>query len=244
LPRIFSQCYSVKGMRGLKGVINVRMGPSTKVEPEVETDLLEELVPKLNRYCLFLTKDKWDGEDIVQETIVKALKHYDLEKWSASLLKKIAYHLWIDRMRKEEQESLFSPDQLPEKAENSLGEGITELVDKMLNQLTPKQLVSFVLKEGFRYKISEIADLLDMSETGVKALLNRARFRIKQHSDHKLESYWPEEIRVIVYPALIRAITLQDPTELLTLAPNIFTHSVISYKAVRHSPSNILSLAA
>jgi RNA polymerase sigma factor (sigma-70 family) len=220
------------------------MGPSTEVEPDFEIDLLEKLLPKLNRYCQFLTKDKWDGEDMVQETIVKAINHYDIEKWSASLLKKIAYHLWIDRMRKEGQELLYSPDQLPEKAEDSPGEKRSDSMEKLLSQLTPKQLVSFVLKEGFQYKIAEIADLLDMSETGVKALLKRARTRIIQLSDRQLEAFGQEASRDSLHPTVIRAITKQDPTELITLVPKIFTPSVISSKSSHHSPSNVLSLAA
>lgn len=225
--------------------MHVRMGPSTKMEHKRKPDPLEELVPKLNQYCHFLTKDKWDGEDIAQETIVRALKHYEnQEDWSASLLKKIAYHLWIDRMRKHEKESLLSHGELPEKADNSNGEICSDLVEELSKQLTPKQLVSFVLKEAFQYKIAEIADVMDMSETGVKSLLNRARVNIKRLPDNNKESCWPEEANEILYPALSRSITLQDPTDLIGVVSKIFTHSAHPYKAFHKSPSNVLSLAS
>ncbi|MFS0674855.1 sigma factor-like helix-turn-helix DNA-binding protein [Ornithinibacillus sp. 179-J 7C1 HS] len=220
------------------------MGPSAKVEQLRKAETFEELVTKLNRYSHFLTKNKWDGEDIAQEAITKALKHYEGEEHlSPALLKKIAYHIWIDHLRKQENETLISQENLPEKVTDKTSEVCSDLVDTLMKLLTPKQLISYVLKEAFQYKITEIADLLHMSETGVKALLNRSRSKIKQTSKNHPNIYWTAENREIVYPILVKAIQLQDPAILIRIIPRLFNHSIVPNK-FHSSPSNVLSLAA
>lgn len=205
-------------------------------------DDLNEIVPKLTKYCEFLTKNKWDSEDIVQETLLKTLLHYDDHKrWNASLVKKIAYHLWIDHIRKKEKESLLSEFEIPVETK-SVSEEEMDWLKPLFQMLTPKQLVAFVLKEAFQYKITEIADLLDMSDTGVKALLNRARIRVNNLNRNGNDIYWSEELEATLYPLILHAISNQDPSILIDLIPSIFATSVLSKHSA--SPSNVLSLAA
>lgn len=79
---------------------------SCPAENEEESIWLE-YYPKLQRYCHFLAQNQWDGDDIAQETILKALKHYTLdEKMSSALLNKMAYNHWIDQIRKRKMNRL------------------------------------------------------------------------------------------------------------------------------------------
>ncbi|EOO35352.1 hypothetical protein IIU_02297 [Bacillus cereus VD133] len=39
-------------------------------------NFLIEQYGELKRYCTFLTKNKWDGEDLAQETVCKVLRKY------------------------------------------------------------------------------------------------------------------------------------------------------------------------
>ena len=201
---------------------------------------LDELLVKLNSYCCWLTKNKWDREEIAQETLAKALKSYERNEWTASLLKKIAYHIWIDCLRKTERESFVIVEQTYHQA---FFEG-EELLHALSQKLTPKQLIPFVLKEGFQYKISEIAGLLGMTEAGVKALLSRARARMKGLSESDIDSFWEEEWREELFPVLIDAVSRQDPEKLLALLPAIFS-PIASLKSVpRLSSFDALSYAA
>ncbi len=193
---------------------------------------LETLLPKLYAYCTFLTKDKWLGEDLAHDAVVKAFKTYGGEITPA-LLKKIAYHGWIDHMRKAEKETLVSDEgfegQATEKSDVD-----PEILEKLLT-LTAKQLVTFVLKEAFQYKISEIAELLEMSETGVKALLNRARSRVQKVADADEQNAYDE----VLYRSLVKAIAIQDPATFIKLIPTLIPRA-----SRLSSPSMILSLAA
>ncbi|MEI2666022.1 sigma factor-like helix-turn-helix DNA-binding protein [Rossellomorea sp. LJF3] len=210
---------------------------------------IEEMVLKLFRYCYFLTKDKWDGEDLAQESVYKALSRYpDRQSWSPALLKKMAYHLWIDKGRKESREWIGS---VPESGvENHPKEWISpEIVGMLSNRLTPKQLVAFVLKEAFQYKISEVALLLKLTETAVKALLNRSRAKLKKISvdDEWIErdTYWDENLQKELNAILYRSLKAQDPSLLIAYIPTLLAYGPVQMvPPVSPSPSNVLSMAA
>ncbi|MGG4167630.1 sigma factor-like helix-turn-helix DNA-binding protein [Rossellomorea vietnamensis] len=214
-----------------------------------DDDAVEEMVPKLLRYCYFLTKDKWDGEDLAQESVYKALSRYpDSQDWSSALLKKMAYHLWIDKERKESRE-MIGP--VPEYAlEHHSKEWISPDMIQMISQeLTPKQLVSFVLKEAFQYKISEIAGVLNLKETAVKALLNRARSKVKKISDvdewDGSERYEDDTLQRELNAILYRSLKAQDPSLLIAYIPTLLAYGQVHLMApTSPSSSHILSMAA
>ncbi|TFD94533.1 sigma factor-like helix-turn-helix DNA-binding protein [Jeotgalibacillus sp. R-1-5s-1] len=199
-----------------------------------------ELISRLERYCQFLTRNKWDREEVAQEALAKALNAYKIEDWNAALLKKIAYHVWVDRVRKMEREAQV----IHEPIHQPVSEESEDLMGVLAKNLTPKQLVTFVLKEGFQYKISEIAELMGMTEAGVKALLNRARARVKGLSESDIESFWEEELREELFPVLVDAVSMQDPEKLLAMLPAIFTPTASLKKVVSFPSSTVLSLAA
>lgn len=222
-------------------------------ESESEGQELNELMDKLLHYCLFLTKNRWDGEDLCQESICRALKHYpDQEKWNPPLLKKMAYHAWIDKVRKLNKEMLGDvPDQSGE--ENPEGDG--DVFEMLLKTLTPKQLITLVLKEAFQYKIHEVADLLGMTETSVKALLKRTRARLEKRSDDEESrstiEYWEEYSQEDVMTLLQESIQTQDPSRLIDQLPDLISEQsapkMLSFPTVTRSvssPSSVLSMAA
>ena len=120
----------------------------------------------------------------------------------------------------------------------------SEWLEKLLKQLTPKQFITFVLKEAFQYKISEIAVLLNMSDTGVKALLNRSRLKVKKLSDTGVDSFWAEAIQESLLHTIVHSIHTQDPSELIKMLPILLNPKVSSFKTTYASPSSVLSLAA
>jgi RNA polymerase sigma factor (sigma-70 family) len=222
-------------------------------ESESEGQELNELMDKLLHYCLFLTKNKWDGEDLCQESICRALKHYpDQEKWNPPLLKKMAYHAWVDKVRKLNKEMLGDvPDQSGE--ENP--ESDRDVFEMLLKTLTPKQLITLVLKEAFQYKIHEVADLLGMTETSVKALLKRTRARLEKRSDDEESrstiEYWEEYSQEDVMTLLQESIQTQDPSRLIDQLPDLISQQsapkMLSFPTVTRSvssPSSVLSMAA
>ncbi|MGR3763200.1 sigma factor-like helix-turn-helix DNA-binding protein [Rossellomorea sp. NS-SX7] len=226
---------------------------SVRKESEMELLELNDLVEKLQHYCIFLTKNKWDGEDLCQESICRALKHYpDQEKWSSPLLKKMAYHAWVDKIRKQSKELLGD---VPEQRVEQKREGNDGTLEKLTNTLTPKQLITLVLKEAFQYKISEIAGFLNMTDTAVKAILKRTRARLETLSEHDESSsnqeYWEETHQEDMLISLQESFMTQDPSHLIEQLPEWFSTQsapkMVSFPSISRSsssPSSVLSMAA
>ncbi len=199
---------------------------------------LEELYPNLKKYCYFLSKNKWDGEDLAQQSILKALEYYGSEI-TQPLLKKIAYHQWIDTTRKRKNVLL---DETPDKVSRTGFESIFHIRDFLIKSLTPKQLVIYVLKEGFDYKSKEIADLLDIRETAVKSILFRARKQLEKRKDEDendlSDLYWDDVGEDLLSKVIYQALYLNDPSTLITqvrLIPALF-NAGHSLKPVSHQP--------
>ncbi|MEH7381440.1 sigma-70 family RNA polymerase sigma factor [Bacillus sp. JJ1533] len=213
---------------------------------------LHELYPMLRRYCQFISQNGWDGEDLVQESLIKAWNHYKHQPTiSTALLNKIARNEWIDTVRKRSNECL---DAIPDDGYNESDqiEDRFEAVQQLMNKLTPKQAVIFVLKEGFQFQLSEIAELLDTNETAVKAAIYRAKQRLdKNERTQFIEQYWTEEDREQIQKALHESFNTQDPSILIKTIPSIrslskHTNPICSMQKSRlyKLPSSTVSMAA
>ncbi|GHI01368.1 sigma-70 family RNA polymerase sigma factor [Neobacillus kokaensis] len=213
-----------------------------------------EHYPKLQRYCHFLAQNKWDGDDIAQETFLKALKYTTHPKQiSAALLNKIAYHHWVDLLRKRKHENIGADSE--ERSlffKNPLDE-IPDSVDFLLKQFTPKQAVIFLLKEAFQYQVKEIAEILGTTEMAVKSNLHRAKKRLEKTNDEEqsfsIKSFWEEEEREQLSELFYESLKKQDPAVLIKMIPSIRSIAEIpqlaSNRQVRtHSPSSTLLMAA
>lgn len=186
---------------------------------DMNSELFNQLYPKLRKYCQFLTQNVWDGDDIAQETIVKALTtekyHHQM---SSALLNKMAYHFWIDTVRRRKKEQL-----------NTLGEELSvdnkdisqlkETIDLLLSTFTPKQAIIFTLKEAFGYKGKEIADLLGTTEIAVKSVIHRARKRLEKEEAMPRQLYWEENEYELFSNILYKALKADDPEILIKSIP-------------------------
>lgn len=182
---------------------------------------IEETMEKLSHYCLYLTKNKWDSEEITQEAVLKTLTTYPEETFPppVSLLKKIAYHAWIDRIRKQKKEELVSEIQDKTPAVSPDNEQQME----QLRKLTPKQLIVFVLKEAFHYQSAEIADLLELKESAVKALLHRGRMNIQGETMHPLvQSSWDNVKQEEFFELVELSLNRGDPADIIRILPKLF----------------------
>ncbi|RFU67671.1 sigma-70 family RNA polymerase sigma factor [Peribacillus saganii] len=185
----------------------------------------EEKYPALQKYCRFLTQNKWDGDDIAQEAILKAIQHYRYKpEVSPALLNKIAYNHWIDSIRKSKKEVLGT---VPENAESEDTARLAEIdgiVGTLQKYLTPKQSAIFLLKEAFQYKNSEIADILQTTEIAVKGALHRAKKRLEKSADHLKphpSDTENDEDEHILMELFYSALKVQDPGKLIKAIPMI-----------------------
>ncbi|WP_082235542.1 sigma factor-like helix-turn-helix DNA-binding protein [Halobacillus massiliensis] len=220
--------------------MHARPGTKLCLDPKENKDLYF----KLSRYCFFLSQNKWDGEDLAQETIAKALNHYGHNmEFTSALLKKIARNLWLDQRQKQSREHIgyASEEKIPENVLADSG-----LLEKVVASLTSKQAVILSLKDGFHFKIAEVAEIMGMSETGVKAAINRARKRLTTTEVNEEASVIQiVESSDVISDVLIQSIRSNDPSQLIKQIPALFPESQEpTLKLMASSPSSSLLMAA
>lgn len=146
-------------------------------------ETIGQLRPQLHRYCSRMTGSITDGEDVVQDALIRAyrsLDTYDDNRPLAPWLFRIAHNQCIDFLRRrgvrvEAETAAMEPDiVLPHESAPAVGVAIEHLV---LN-LPPKERACVLLKDVFDYSLEEIADLVDSTVGGVKAALNRGRSKL------------------------------------------------------------------
>ncbi|WP_162357144.1 sigma factor-like helix-turn-helix DNA-binding protein [Metabacillus mangrovi] len=163
----------------------------------------------LFKYCLLLTRNKWDAEDLAQTAICRVLETYrELPgHLPQALYHKTASRLHIDFYRK--QRRIVLERDIPDRSENHKETKIAELAEWLASVMTNKQAAVFVLKEALLFKNEEIADITGFTVATVKALL----FRARQHTMQEGTAIIDQELA----SAISRSLNEEDPYPLITL---------------------------
>ncbi|WP_127588331.1 RNA polymerase sigma factor [Paenibacillus koleovorans] len=160
-------------------------------ETEIEvgaSERIEELQRAVNRYCLSLTRSGWDGDDLAQETWVKAWdaiasrNHANPE----ALLIRVAKHTWVDQTRRRavwqrKLEQLRIAAVASQRAgavadaHSDTTTGLEQIWHVLIRHLPPIQRAVFLLRDLFGYSAAEAATKLRTTEGAVKSALHRAR---------------------------------------------------------------------
>jgi len=141
------------------------------------------------------TKNAEDAEDILQETFIKTysfLDKYQTENDSgfSSWIYRIGINCSIDYLRRKKKtkhdfsdwdsvEKTYSDDNHSNPEHSARLEELREKISVLVDMLSPRQRMVFILKHYQQLSIKEIAELLDCSEGSVKKQLFRAISAIK-----------------------------------------------------------------
>ena len=156
-------------------------------DPKAEFErLLAELRPRLHRYCARMTGSVVDGEDVLQETLVKAIEAFphtgplaNVEGW----LFRIAHNAALDFLRRrarregvqdgdEALEAIADPDSEIERRQAAAASLRT------LMRLPVAQRSSVILMDVLGHSLEEISEVLESTVPAVKANLHRGRQRL------------------------------------------------------------------
>ena len=153
--------------------------------------LAEELRPELHRYCARLMGSVIDGEDVVQDTLVRAfVALQDLEETPPlrPWLFRIAHNRALDLLRSRAVRLAEPIDAAADVADS----GLPDPVEVLMRQEAVKTAVSrfaelptlqrsvVILKDVLDESLKEIAALLDLTVDAVKAHLARGRARLRE----------------------------------------------------------------
>jgi RNA polymerase sigma-70 factor (ECF subfamily) len=162
----------------------------TAVSREAFNRLLNELRPKLHRYCARMTGSVIDGEDVLQETLVKAIEAFAVagpianpEGW----LFRIAHNAALDFLRRRARRETAGLDEdaemIADPANPVADREIAAASLRTFMRLPVTQRSSVILMDVLGYSLQEIGDVLDSSIASVKAALHRGRGRLRELAD-------------------------------------------------------------
>lgn len=188
----------------------VKATPTTMLDPAI---WLERHGDYLYRYAMLRLRDASAAEDVVQETLLAALKSFarfagqsSERTWLVGILK----HKVTDWFRKQHETSLDSDngdeeffdaegfwrsekrpvswDLNPEVALQS--KDFQRILTLCLNQLPESLARVFILRELNGLTTDEICELLDITPGNLWVMLHRARLRLQ----HLLSLYWFRDV--------------------------------------------------
>jgi RNA polymerase sigma-70 factor, ECF subfamily len=149
--------------------------------------LLGDLRPKLHRYCARMTGSVVDGEDVVQEALVKAIeavREPALIASPESWLFRIAHNAALDFLRRRARmDAAHAPEDL-----NMIADPVSTADDRQtavaslrtFMRLPVAQRSVVILMDVLGYALDEIAGVTALTIPAVKASLHRGRARLRE----------------------------------------------------------------
>ena len=148
--------------------------------------ILAEMRPRLHRYAARMTGSAVDGDDVVQETVVKALASPpDIDDLSAleGWLVRVTHNTAIDFLRQRARENARHADEEPDMIIDHparMDAFDTSLVGfRIFLQLPPLQRSTVIFKDVLGYSLDEVSTFTCCSVPAVKSALQRGRARLK-----------------------------------------------------------------
>lgn len=157
--------------------------------PDIEA-LLVALRPKLHRYCARMVGSVIDGEDVLQDALIKAVEALSSagsignpEGW----LFRIAHNTALDFLRRRKrQEALYSEaevDMMADQLDAVTSRQIASASLRTFMRLNVTQRSSVILMDVLGCSLAEICAVMDVSLAAAKAALVRGRAQLRKYAD-------------------------------------------------------------
>lgn len=152
--------------------------------------LLAQMRPKLHRYCARMVGSVIDGEDVLQDALIKAVQAFpsagglgNPEGW----LFRIAHNTALDFLRRRNrQEALRSAeevDMIADQADIVASREIAGASLRTFMRLPVAQRSGVILMDVLGCSLKEVCDVMDFSLPAVKAALHRGRTQLRELAD-------------------------------------------------------------
>ena len=185
------------------------------------TDIFEVERPRLLRLAGRILSDHAEAEDIVQQAWLRLACTADQVDNVPAWLTTVTTRLCLDRLRAKTpvpfDEVELHTEAHPDPADEiALADTVGVALQVVLDRLTPRERVAFVLHESFGFDFATIAAILDASPASARKLASRARAKVAQPSPDASLADWQ------VVDAFLAAAREGDFSRLLELlAPDV-----------------------
>ncbi len=164
--------------------------------PDSIDHLLVAMRPKLHRYCARMVGSVIDGEDVLQDAMIKAVESFEAagpihnpEGW----LFRIAHNTALDFLRRRNrQEALRSGEEvemIADQLDAVLSRQIASMSLRTFMRLPLAQRSSVILMDVLGCSLQEICEVMDLSLPAVKAALHRGRAQLREFANE------PEDVQ-------------------------------------------------
>jgi RNA polymerase sigma-70 factor (ECF subfamily) len=148
--------------------------------------LVADLRPKLHRYCARMTGSVIDGEDVLQDALLKAVKARpedairDPERWLFRIAHNAALDFLRRRARAESRQSNEDPEMIVDPNASQPDPDIVATSLQRFMRLPSVQRSSVILMDVLGYSLNDIGEIMESSVPAVKSALHRGRTRLAE----------------------------------------------------------------
>jgi RNA polymerase sigma-70 factor (ECF subfamily) len=174
------------------------MTPNASAATDLD-GLLAGMRPKLHRYCARMVGSVIDGEDVLQDALIKAVESFasagpvgNPEGW----LFRIAHNTALDFLRRRtRQEALRSGeevDMIADPADSVANRQIASASLRTFMRLPVAQRSSVILMDVLGCSLREVCEVMDISLAAAKAALHRGRTQLRELAQEPEDSPHPD----------------------------------------------------
>src|ERR1700719_4336953 len=160
--------------------------------------LLVDMRPRLHRYCARMVGSVIDGEDVVQDALIKAVESFAAEPIGnpEGWLFRIAHNTALDFLRRRNrQEALRSGediDMIADPIDTVDSRQIATASLRTFMRLPVAQRSSVILMDVLGCSLQEICEVMDFSLPAIKAALHRGRHQLREMAGEPDDQPHPE----------------------------------------------------
>jgi RNA polymerase sigma-70 factor (ECF subfamily) len=161
--------------------------------------LLIAMRPRLHRYCARMVGSVIDGEDVLQDALIKAVEAVasagpiaNPEGWLFRIAHNTALDFLRRRNRQEAMRSGEEVDMIADPADIVASHEIARASLRTFMRLPVAQRSSVILMDVLGCSLQEVGDVMDFSLPAVKAALHRGRTRLRELADEPDDAPRPE----------------------------------------------------
>jgi RNA polymerase sigma-70 factor (ECF subfamily) len=164
----------------------MKLVPDASAAPNID-GFLVAIRPKLHRYCARMVGSVIDGEDVLQDALIKAVESFasagpigNPEGW----LFRIAHNTALDFLRRRSRQQAIQSgeevDMIADPADSIADRQIAGASLRTFMRLPVAQRSSVILMDVLGCSLQEVCVVMDFSLPAVKAALQRGRARLRE----------------------------------------------------------------
>ncbi|GAA0338256.1 hypothetical protein GCM10008967_30650 [Bacillus carboniphilus] len=167
----------------------------------------------IQRYCYNMTSTQWEGEDLLQETLIKiylAIKKQPDKSLSKRYFYLIAKNTWIDQNRRKRVESTDIDTLVISAGDSYHRTDVRESLEQLADYLSIKQFVIVLLMDVFLFTAKETANFINETESNVHTTLHRARRKLTYYAQIPSSERQPAKVAKLEKQPTIKPKVFED----------------------------------